>query len=274
MITSVDVSGADAPLNLPLWGYEDGFYIKEITGLGPVSAEFSTSSRARFDGLRLQNVRKGVRNIVMTVGLLTGHHTRTVESLRHQLYLSYPVGQEVNLTINREGLQDLHITGVVESVEDAIFSREPEMVVSVVCMNPYYRVGEPNSHQTAYDRNLSKDLVIDYEGNVPGGIRIWLQVSSLSLKDGFEVEFESDRGLATFYADNGSYYSVVDLDTRGLSRKFIMQNQPALHTVWSGASWPELYRGYNSVSVTAGGIQSGTGSFRVIFQWDVLQDYA
>lgn len=272
MITSVDVSGADAPLNLPLWGYEDGFYIKEITGLGPVSAELSTTSRARFDGLRLQNVRKGVRNIVMTVGLLTGHQTRTVESLRHELYLAYPVGREVNITINREGLPDLHITGIVESVEDAIFSREPEMVVSVVCMDPYYRVGTTGSYTSPYERNLGVSLGIDYEGNIPSGIRIRVQTQPSVTLNNFDIEHESNYGLSVFSASYDGYMS-AELDNRSVSRKFRIDSISRLDLVSGSSKWPVLQAGYNSVYVSVSRIV-GTGNFRVIFEWDTYQDFA
>ena len=272
MITSVDVSGADAPLNLPLWGYEDGFYIKEITGLGPVSAELSTSSRARFDGLRLQNVRKGVRNIVMTVGLLTGHHTRTVESLRHELYLACPVGQEVNLTINREGLPDLHITGVVESVEDAIFSREPEMVVSVVCMDPYYRVGTVDTYTSPWEQNRSTAHDIYYEGNIPSGIRVRVQTQVSTSLNNLQIERMSPRGFLVFNVTQSAYTS-AELDNRGSVRKFLINNSPRLDLIPTSSRWPILESGHNVMYVAVSSIV-GTGNFRVIFEWDTYQDFA
>lgn len=272
MITSVDVSGADAPLNLPLWGYEDGFYIKEITGLGPVSAELSTTSRARFDGLRLQNVRKGVRNIVMTVGLLTGHHTRTVESLRHELYFAFPAGREVNLTINREGLTDLHITGIVESVEDTIFSREPEVIVSVVCMDPYYRVGQPNIVTTSWGKIWTVNNTINYEGNIPSGVRVRVQTEvSTSLKD-FNIEHEHSHGLNVFNVVKSDYTS-AELDNRGIVRKFLIDNNPRLDLISGSSKWPTLQPGYNDLRVSVNGI-NGSGNFRVIFEWDTYQDFA
>lgn len=272
MITSVDVSGADAPLNLPLWGYEDGFYIKEITGLGPVSAELSTTSRARFDGLRLQNVRKGVRNIVMTVGLLTGHHTRTVESLRHELYLAYPVGREVNITINREGLPDLHITGIVESVEDAIFSREPEMVVSVVCMDPYYRVGVTGSYTSFWSRNRDVPLNIDYEGNIPSGVRIRVQTQPSTKLNNLDIEHESNYGLSAFSVSHNEYMT-AELDNRGVSRKFRIDGVSRLDLVSGSSQWPVLQAGSNSLTVSVSSIV-GADKLRVIFEWDTYQDFA
>lgn len=272
MITSVDVSGADAPLNLPLWGYEDGFYIKEITGLGPVSAELSTSSRARFDGLRLQNVRKGVRNIVMTVGLLTGHQTRTVESLRHELYLACPVGREVNLTINREGLSDLRITGVVESVEDAIFSREPEMIVSVVCMDPYYRVGTTEYYTSPWTRLYDVSHTINYEGNIPSGVRVQVQTQQSTGLNNLEIEHESNYGLNLFSVSLNDYTS-AELDNRGLVRKFLINNAPRLDLISGSSKWPILQSGYNSLYVSVSGIV-GTGNYQVTFTWDTYQDFA
>lgn len=272
MITSVDVSGADAPLNLPLWGYEDGFYIKEITGLGPVSAELSTSSRARFDGLRLQNVRKGVRNVVMTVGLLTGHQTRTVESLRHELYLACPVGREVNLTINREGLPDLSITGVVESVEDAIFSREPEMVVSVVCMDPYYHVGTVDTYTSPWSRLNSVTHDIEYEGNIPSGIRVRVQTEVSTTLNNLQIERMSPRGFLVFNVTQ-SGYTTAELDNRGSVRKFLINNSPRLDLIPTSSRWPILESGHNVMYVAVSGIV-GTGNFRVIFEWDTYQDFA
>lgn len=271
MITSVDVSGHDAPLNLPLWGYEDGFYIKEITGLGPVAAELSTTSRARFDGLRLQNVRKGVRNIVMTVGLLTGHHTRTVESLRHELYLSYAVGREVDLTFNREGLDSLHIKGIVESVDDSIFSREPEVIISVVCMDPYYRVGEPQQYSTPHGKRYNMSLDIEYSGNISNGMRIWVQTGSgAELKD-ISIKAESNYGTTILNAIYDNYRSLT-LDNRGSTREFRFDNTSSIGAIGPESNWPRLYPGYNTVTATIAGVL-GTGNFRTIFDWDILQDY-
>ena len=89
-----------------------------------------------------------------------------------------------------------------------------------------------------------------------------------------EIEIDSDQGIRTFYADNGSYFSAVDVDTRDFTRKFTMQNVPALDTVYSASVWPMATRGVNRVYIRPGGIQSGTGNFRFAIEWTDLQDYA
>lgn len=119
----------------PLW-------IKDIKGLGPVAATIATS--------RYPSGRNGIverttlleRNIVIRLALRRGYSSSSsdFQAIRKEAYKYFSPGREIGLVVNSTDTTSggRLIEGVVESVEPTIFTEKPELVVSIMCPNPYF----------------------------------------------------------------------------------------------------------------------------------------
>ena len=146
MLTSVQVydalgvSGVKLPLYAP--NSEMPYYIKDISGLGPVKAHVTSSNYANMDGGIIHNSRTEMRNIVMTVTYAPYFgQGQTVESLRKELYRHYAPKSRIRLRVNfsENGISEyVYIQGVVETHEPILFSKDPEVQISIICPKPYF----------------------------------------------------------------------------------------------------------------------------------------
>lgn len=145
MITSVDIRDDLGAIlgRLPLYSADltSSFVIKKIDGIGPPAAEQSISTYAGYDGGILTANRTSVRSITLTIGYRPDWNSdQSVESLRGDLYRYFPPKDTLNLRFNNSNsLLSRWIEGVVESHEPNIFSKDPEVVISVVCPDPDFK---------------------------------------------------------------------------------------------------------------------------------------
>lgn len=112
---------------------KSGFYIQEITGLGPPKANINITEVATNDGALFNSARATSRNIVLTLGFL---FKPNIETVRQMSYKYFPIKQQVKLTItttNRVG----EVYGYVESNEPNIFSNQQTTQISIICPDPF-----------------------------------------------------------------------------------------------------------------------------------------
>ena len=148
MLTSIQLREEDNTtiLSLPVGtpSSSTGMFLKNVDGLGAVKADISVSSFASYDGGLYQSSRAGVRNIVMTVGLdLRYDYENDVSTLRDRLYSAFPPKSSAMLVFISDNFRGGNaatrkIHGIVESVEPVIFSKEPEVQISILCPRPYF----------------------------------------------------------------------------------------------------------------------------------------
>lgn len=147
------------------------YVFKNIDGLGPVKATLTSSDNASDAGSTFLFARDGQRNIVITMGYAPAYSTgSTVEDLRRELESVFMPKTAVELRFTDDVLGSFDIWGHVESNEPAIFSKDPEVVISIICDDPYF-------YSTAADTVFNIPLLvpgadqfsINYPGNVPTG---------------------------------------------------------------------------------------------------------
>lgn len=116
------------------------YVVKNIEGLGPVSANIARTNYVTKDGSIFQNARTGDRNIVITLGMNADYSTTTdpYGELRRALYPVFYPQSEVKLVIESTELETVEITGYVESFEPTIFSKDPDIQISIICPDPYF----------------------------------------------------------------------------------------------------------------------------------------
>lgn len=128
-------------MTMPVFGanLNSRYLVKDVDGLDPVKAQLSTSETATLDGVYIQNTRAAARNIVMTLGfnpnLVVGE---SAASLRRELYFQFPPKGRCTLRFHSDDFETVKISGTVESMEAKLFSRDPQIMISIMCPDPYF----------------------------------------------------------------------------------------------------------------------------------------
>ena len=270
MITAIEVLGPYAALALPLWDFDYGYVVKEVEGIGPSVAEISGSQYALFDGDLFQHARRGPRNIVITLGLLTGHPSKTVEQLRKELYFTMPIKQKVKLTFVREDAPSLLIDAYVESIESSIFSREPELTISLLAMDPNFRQ-EDATVDLGFATTKTTYAYVDYAGSVPAGIYLALTPTTAQIT-GFTLYNHSPMGVQNLtYSGTVPKNSTLHLKTSYKERSSTIGATSTISSVDYGSTWIMLFPGMNTLQLT---INNSVGvKHKVAYSYKTLEDY-
>lgn len=133
-LTKIEVRTVSGTLlTLELNDVSDGLVLQDVGGLGPVKATLSASSYANSDKSQLQSARREARNITLQIGFEPDYVTTTVSSLRDNLYKFFMSKRKVSLRFFTSDGLEVDISGIVESCEPTIFTREPLVDISIMC---------------------------------------------------------------------------------------------------------------------------------------------
>lgn len=129
---------------------KSGFLVRNISGVTDGAVDVKATELTSIPGSIISGTRKGTRNIVFDLTLLW---KQTVEEMRHECSLYFPIGEEIRLDFSTETRNSL-IRGVVESVEPIVFDSSPhcgiDCQISIQCADP--RFYTTTNHQfTVYD---------------------------------------------------------------------------------------------------------------------------
>lgn len=157
----------------------DLIQIKNIVGLGPVKATVNTTPFGSVDGESHHGSSVGKRNIVITVGFNANWIDHTIESLRTFLYEYFMPKSHVSLRFFSTLRPTCEIEGVVESCEPVLFSKQPEMQISIICPQPDFI----SIVETTLEGNTVDDdsvVEIEYEGTAETGFELEVGVGDPS----------------------------------------------------------------------------------------------
>ena len=121
----------------------DLIQLRNIDGLDPVKAAVNTSPFGSVDGASHTGSSVLTRNIVLTLHPNPNWDNWTFESLRRLLYSYFMPKRQTRLVFYSDDMIPVEISGIVESVSVNIFSKDPELQVSIVCPDPYFTALEP-----------------------------------------------------------------------------------------------------------------------------------
>lgn len=160
------------------------YLIKEIQGLGPTKANLSSSTSAGLDGIFIQASRRDARNLVFKIGYRPDFLANNdVQSLRRRAYEYFPPEQKLVLYFQDDAVETVKIYGTVESHEPVMFSKDPEVVISIICEDPDF--------QSYREQSLS------------GFNNIAIDPSYVATADtGFVLEFSATRAITTIRIEN------------------------------------------------------------------------
>lgn len=109
------------------------YQVYKIEGLNPPQATVNSSSNATTDGMTVNSVRTGSRNIVLYMTI-----EGDVEKNRINLYKYFQVKKNVTLYF-KNGIRDVFIEGVVELIECDLFANKQIAQISIICPKPYFK---------------------------------------------------------------------------------------------------------------------------------------
>lgn len=257
MLTAVEVRTEQGQLlSLPLQDVVSGYIIEEIEGLDPVKATLVSSSFANMDGEQYHSSRRETRNIVLKIGLEPDYVNDSVQDLRRGLYGFFMPKSLVNLRfIMSDGLE-VDIQGRVESFETPLFTKEPEVDISVICFDPDFFDATPvvvSGNSTA----LTTESLIPYDGTVDTGVLFTLNVNrSLSAFTVYHRDPSGTLRSLDFQAAlvNGDIVKVSTVTGNKYARKTTGGTESsALYAVSPQSYWMKFQPGDNYIRVYAVG---------------------
>jgi len=257
MITKIEVRSALGQLlTLELDTTDDGLIVQDIDGLDPVKATLVSSSFAQLDGGLYQSSRRELRNIVMTIGLEPDYSTTSVRDLRNQLYVFFMPKSAVNLRFFMEDDLVASIDGRVETFDTILFTKEPKVVISLICFDPDFVDLTPV--QVLGDTvETTDEITVQYDGTVPTGILFSLMVDR-TLEEFTIYHRAGDDVVNTLdFAANLEADDILVINTVTGSKAVSLTRSSVVSSLLYGMSpqsiWIELQPGVNYIRVFAVG---------------------
>ena len=249
-------SAVEMPLE-PLGRAEtDYLKIRNIEGLGPVTAAINTSPLGSMDGDNYVGSAVGARNIVITIKPNPDWATWTYEGLRQLLYKYFMPKKLVRLVFETDEIPPVEIYGYVESNEPKIFSKDGEINVSIICPYPYFTSVSP---VIVDGSTADPGTTIEYAGTVETGFQVQIAWAS-----GVDAEYVVvQTGDPTVYALRVSPVPNIDEDHYLMvgtvpGQKYVQTVEAAtglitnqLSRLDAGFSWPFFEPGENLLLVSS-----------------------
>jgi hypothetical protein len=242
----------------------DLIQIRNIDGLDPVKASVSTTQYGPVDGAAYTGSNVPSRNIVLTVHPNPDWDTWSYESLRKLLYSYFMPKRPTRLVFYSDDMDPVEIYGIVEGVSVNMFSKDPELLVSIICPDPYFTALDPTvlTGQTVRPGGATVD--VDYNGSIETGITVvvsWVSgaaPTSIGIKIGdptlpyLTIASSVD---ATKYFEMSSIRMLKFVENISLANG-VSTNLLSKVQIPEGSSWPAIQPGINKFSViTDQGVQ-------------------
>lgn len=112
------------------------YTVYKVEGLTPPQANINKSANTTTDGDAINSVRMSSRNIVLYIKI-----EGNIEENRIGLYKYFPPKKEVSIYF-KNGVRDVCIQGIVETIESDLFSQQQSAQISIICPKPYFKSAE------------------------------------------------------------------------------------------------------------------------------------
>lgn len=245
MITNLRVyNDSNQYIDIPLNGQDSSYFIKNIDGLGPTKADVKTEQHTIYDGGSFTMARRTSRNIVMRLGLNPSYSTSDpYGALRRGLYPYLSTSSKVVLVFTNSNMATVSIDGWVESFDAVMFSKEPEVNISIMCPEPHF-IGSRVTVSTAAGFNY---FSVTNPGDVETGFTMLIDGYNLTGTTPKTLEIGNDslslnNKLYITTATGAAYenfYIVTETGLRDVRRSIRTTQTPRLdpYALFNGASW-------------------------------------
>lgn len=172
------------------------YVITNIDGLGPVKAALTSADNASDAGSVFLSAKDGQRNIVITMGFAPSYSTgSTVTALRQALKSFMMPKTFIEMRFTDDLLGEFDIWGRVETHEPDIFAKDPQVVISIICDDPYFY---KNASDIVFNVPTltpgNETFSVDYAGDVPVGFRFEFDTTSNSASPFNYVDLQMNPG--------------------------------------------------------------------------------
>lgn len=261
MLTEVKAfsSWRSAPV-MPLNGSRaetDLIQVRNISGLDPVKASVNTSPYGSVDGASYVGSSLTNRNIVLTLHPNPDYDNWTYESLRRLIYAYFMPKRPTRLVFYSDDMIPVEISGIVEGVIVNMFSKDPELQVSIICPDPYFTALEATVITGQTVRTGGDVVVVDYGGTIEAGINVKVTAVTAPNPTGITVQF-GDPPITSFgvvaTVDPSTYFELSSIPMRKFVQNVgvgsgVITNLLSKVSVQEGSAWPTLQPGENEFRV-------------------------
>lgn len=260
MITRMEVISAQPGVpDLPLGDFmpnDQAIQIRNIEGLGPVKADITTTGYATGRGEISTGSSMLKRNIVLTFGLTPNWVDQTITSLRHLLYAYFMPEIPVHLRFYLDELPSVYIDGIVESLEPNIFSQDPEIQISILCLKPDF-IDVDETVLSGPIVSGTPEATINYIGTISTGFKVQITTPLDPYSGDFTIR-NTVRGKNhdfVMLAADVNIHDLIELETTRTQR--YLRNVSVsdgsfitlLGKIGPDSEWPELLPGTNVISI-------------------------
>lgn len=242
----------------------DLIQVRNIEGLEPVKASVNTSPYAFVDGASHTGSSVTTRNIVLTLHPNPDWDIWTYESLRRLLYQYFMPKRPTRLVFYSNDLVPVEISGIVEAVTVNMFTKDPELQVSIICPDPYFTSLAPTIIVGQTVRSGGTVNVIEYNGTIETGMHVKLSAVTAPNPTGIVIQI-GDPPITSFGIE-AAVSSAKYLEMSSIPMKKFIQNVDTTSGVITnllskvyiqeGSAWPTFQPGENEFRiVTDQGVQ-------------------
>jgi hypothetical protein len=235
----------------------DLIQIRNITGLDPVKASVNSTPFGVVDGASHIGSSVLTRNIVLTLAPNPDWGEWTYESLRRLLYSYFMPKKPIELVFYSDDMDPVKISGIVESVTVNMFSKDPELQVSVICHDPYFTSLNPKvltgpTLQPSDDPDLMPR--IDYNGTIETGMNV--KITTLTTPSPNVIILGTEFTYLTVAAgvNSSMYFEMNSIPTRKFVQNVnlgsgVITNLLSKVSIQEGSDWPVFQPGENLFAV-------------------------
>jgi hypothetical protein len=232
----------------------DLIQIRNVDGLDPIKATVNTSPYGSVDGSSYVGASVLSRNIVLTLHPNPDWVNWTYEKLRKLIYQYFMPKRPTRLVFYSDDMIPVEISGVVEDVSVNIFSKDPELLVSIICPDPYFTAlnGIVLTGQTNDD-----PVVIDYNGTIEAGMHVKVTATPDTAPSDIAIQLGDPR--IAYFAVAATVNPTLYFEMNSLPMKKFVQNVNigsgvitnllSMIHIQEGSLWPGLQPGDNEFSV-------------------------
>jgi hypothetical protein len=238
----------------------DLIQVRNIDGLDPVKASVNTSPYGSVDGASHVGSSVLTRNIVLTLHPNPDWDLWTYETLRKLLYAYFMPKRATRLVFYSDDMVPVEISGIVEGVEVNMFTKDPEVQVSIVCPDPYFTALNPTvvTGQAIQGGGIGEVSTIEYDGTIETGMQV--KVTGLTAPNPTYIGIWTGDNMPYFEAAATVVPETKYFEMSSLPMKKYVQNVEIgsgiitnlLSKVTANSGWPMLQPGENDFCVVTG----------------------
>jgi Phage tail protein RIFT-related domain len=235
----------------------DLIQVRNISGLDPVKASVNTSPYGSVDGASYVGSSLTNRNIVLTLHPNPDYDNWTYESLRRLIYAYFMPKRPTKLVFYSDDMIPVEISGIVEGVIVNMFSKDPELQVSIICPDPYFTALEATVITGQTVRPGGDVVVVDYGGTIEAGINVKVTAVTAPNPTAIVVQL-GDPSITSFgvdaTVDPSMYFELSSIPMRKFVQNVgigsgVITNLLSKVSIQEGSAWPTLQPGENEFLV-------------------------